>query len=592
SGTQTVTSGTMSFSNVTISQTDDTLAVTGTMDVNGQLTITDAGVITTGTITVSGDIVTTDAAVTGSFAIVIDGAGAQSLSAGGGTGELPGVVINKAGGTLTIQDTINIDAVGWQYVAGTVDAGTSTVVLTDTATVASGAMSFNNVTINTNQTTDDITISGTMDINGDLTLTQLDNVLTGTLAVEGDVISTDPTVDGSGFLVFNGTGAQALSAGGGTGAIPSLTVNKSAGTLTINDTILIYSNNNASKKVVDYRQGTVDAGTSTLEFRDRGIIDSGSINFYDITFQAGGVDNFSVTGTMFVGNDLTLTTLGAVTSGEIGVSGDVVTTTTALSGSTIIVLEGSGAQSVNASGGSGALTSLRVDKPSGTLTISDSIEFIGNNADAQLIIDYVQGTVDLSSSLIVFRDRGVLNTGTMAFNDVEFNTSGVDGVDITGTLDINGNMTITEIGSGDLDGGVVTLAGNLTNTVDADVDGTTNFVFDGAGTQTVNGTTADPWTNGSFTINKTAGSVVLAANFVANESSEDLLVTSGTLDLAGFDVTVADQVDVDGGVRLYGNETVTSTALTFDTASSTVQFYNAGVTATITDYGQSFGTLI
>ena len=62
---------------------------------------------------------------------------------------MPGINIDQeVGGTLAIQDTIKINGylgAGWTYTAGTVDAGTSTVVVATAMTVNSGSMKFNNV---------------------------------------------------------------------------------------------------------------------------------------------------------------------------------------------------------------------------------------------------------------------------------------------------------------------------------------------------------------------------------------------------------------------------------------------------------------
>ena len=61
--------------------------------------------------------------VTGTTTFLLNGAGAQAISAGGGTGAITGLVILKATGTLTLQDTIEVHA-NLTLVSGTVDAST------------------------------------------------------------------------------------------------------------------------------------------------------------------------------------------------------------------------------------------------------------------------------------------------------------------------------------------------------------------------------------------------------------------------------------------------------------------------------------
>jgi hypothetical protein len=223
---KTVDIGATALNNVTINQGASDFTVTGTMDVNGDLTITGASAINDGTIAVAGNVTSTDTSVAGTGTIVLDGTGAQILSASGTTGELPSVTINKPSETLTIQDTIEISG-NWTHTAGTVDAGTSTVIFTTGGqTVSSGSMSFNNVSVSTGGSA--LTVSGTMDVDGNLTLNGAING--GTIAVAGNVTSA-ASVAGTGTILLDGIGAQTLSGG----ELPSVTINKSSGTLTIQD---------------------------------------------------------------------------------------------------------------------------------------------------------------------------------------------------------------------------------------------------------------------------------------------------------------------------------------------------------------------
>ena len=122
-GGHTIDSGAMSFYDVTFNTSGD-IAVTGTMTVSHNLTTTDTNSMTGGTIAVAGDIITTDTTVNGTMTtvILINGTGNQILGAGGGTGILPSVTINKSSGTLTLQNTLWIYQ-DWTHTAGTVIAG-------------------------------------------------------------------------------------------------------------------------------------------------------------------------------------------------------------------------------------------------------------------------------------------------------------------------------------------------------------------------------------------------------------------------------------------------------------------------------------
>ena len=233
-GTHTVDIGTEIFNNVTIDIGGFTLVVTGTMDVDGDLTITNAGAIGTGTIAVAGDVIPTDIRVDGTGTILFDGTGAQTLKVdgAGGTGGLSNFDINKASGTLTILDNINIEA-NWTHTAGTIDAGTSTINFNGptTGTVNDSVTAFNNVIID--RTTFTLVITGTMDINGDLTITSVASINTGTITLAGNLTSNDTVVSGTALITLDGTGAQTIN--GGTGRFPkgTFTINKASGGVTL-----------------------------------------------------------------------------------------------------------------------------------------------------------------------------------------------------------------------------------------------------------------------------------------------------------------------------------------------------------------------
>ena len=259
---RTVDIGTAILNDVTLAKDTFSVTVTGTMDVNGDLTITTVGSINTGTIGVAGNVITTDTLVLGTGTVLFDGTGAQTLQVDGvgGSGGVPSVQINKTAGTLTIQDTINVSR-DWTFTAGTVDAGTSTVAFSSTAspsvTVDSGAMAFNNVTIAKGSFS--VTVTGTMDVNGSLTITTVANISTGTIAVAGNVTSTDTGVAGTGTVMLDGTGAQTITAAGGA-EFPDggFTINKASGTATLASDLVL----DGPGQPLNVTSGTLDQGAT------------------------------------------------------------------------------------------------------------------------------------------------------------------------------------------------------------------------------------------------------------------------------------------------------------------------------------------
>jgi hypothetical protein len=109
-------------------------------------------------------------------------------------------------------------------------------------------------------------------------------------------------------------------------------------------------------------------------------------------------------------------------------------------------------------------------------------------------------------------------------------------------------------------------------------------VLDGTGTQNISVGT-NTITSGTFTVNKASGAAVLTANLSVNATGQDLALTSGTLDLAGFNLTVNDSfvVSSGAGIRLQGVGTVSTPTLN---SGSTVTYYgdNTGNTLTMKNW--------
>jgi hypothetical protein len=337
---KTVDIGATALNTVTINQGASDFTVTGTMDMNGDLTITGASAINGGTIAVEGDVTSTDTSVAGTGTILLDRNGGQQILSGGG--ELPSVTINKSEGLLKIEDTIKISG-NWTHTAGPVNAGTSTVIFTTGAqTVSSGSMSFNNVSVSNGGSA--LTVAGNMPVNGSLTLNGAING--GPIAVAGNVTS-GASVAGTGTILLDGIGAQTLSGGD----LPNVTINKSSGTLTIQD-IQVSGN-------WTYSAGTVAVGTSTVVFTTGGqTVNAGSMSFYHVTFDTGG-SSITISGTMDVNGTLTITDVASIDTGTIAVAGNVTSTDAIVSGTASITLDGTADQTINV-----------LDIPNGTFTIN------------------------------------------------------------------------------------------------------------------------------------------------------------------------------------------------------------------------------
>ncbi|MBL8029258.1 MAG: hypothetical protein JNL74_22745, partial [Fibrobacteres bacterium] len=168
--------------------------------------------------------------------LVFNGLGAQTLSAGSGTkGCYGSIIVDKSSGTLFLEDTISLTG-HWVKTNGIVDAGTSVVLFTGSpnATITGNGTAFNHVVIN--RGSGHLTISGTMDINGNLNIVDLYSFQTGTVNLAGNLTFSDNSVTQTNnvAIVFDGAGNQTVSAVA-SAAWPTggITISKASGKLTL-----------------------------------------------------------------------------------------------------------------------------------------------------------------------------------------------------------------------------------------------------------------------------------------------------------------------------------------------------------------------
>ena len=225
-----------------------------------------------------------------------------------------------------------------------------------------------------------------------------------------------------------------------------------------------------------------------------------------------------------------------------------VTTTDLSVGGTGTTFDGVGAQVLGASGGTGALPGLDINKSGGgTLTIQDTIEIDGYNGSGWT---YTAGTVDAATSTVVFATNTSVNSGSMSFNNVILDSSTGQDLTVTGTMDVDGDLTITTLRS--VKSGTITVAGNLTSTQTGVGNNTGLITLDGANAQLIDIGTGD-LPDGLLTINKSSGTASLGAAFSLNGSGQDLTLTAGIVDMAGFNLTIPDVLTLEAGTQICKN---------------------------------------
>ena len=461
------------------------LTVTNALTISGTVVAT----INTGDIEARGDIVITNtgSGSGGNAILTINGIGNQLIDGAPapGNGRLPNVVINKSGGTLSMQDVISLTG-DWTRTAGDTDPGTSTVFMAGTKTIT-GTDTMYNLTFGIGT----YTISGGTVLNANHTLTlqgAFDLTLnTGTINARGDIINTNTATGGGGTAAINicGTGNQTLdgSGGGVQGRLPNVIINKPSGTLYLQDYIAV---------IGDWTRtaGDTDPGTSNVHLSGTKTI-TGTDTFYNVAF--GSSSTYTIaTGTILnVINTLQIS--GGfncvINTGTIHAWGDVTVTNTATGtgGTATIVVNGTGNQTLTGSGvaGEGKLPNITIDKPSGVLTLASIISVTGN----WIYTDIGSGSINSTGSTVAFYGSFNLDgqrsgsTAVMPFNNITINTSTRT---LTGHVDANNDFTIASSATCSAGSNKIYVGGDW-NSQGTWTYGTSTVIFDGVNHNRIRG---------------------------------------------------------------------------------------------------------
>ena len=364
-----------------------------------------------------------------------------------------------------------------------------------------------NLTIAKTDSRFDVNVTGTVTVNGDLTVTQVQNINGGTINVVDDVHTTDNAVGGSGTVRLNGAHVITTDANGG--ELPNLliaggTTNASSPSylgvqdMTVTSGTFLAPTPGTLGIADDFTVsgGTFTAGSGTVTLNGKKthqVIDIGGASLHNLTIaKTDSRFNVTIVGTVEVTNDLTVTQVNNINGGTINVGGDVHTTDDAVGGSATVRLNGSHAITTDANGGE--LPNLLIDggttdatSPSylgvqdmtvtsgtflaptpGTLGIAESFTISGGTFDAGT------GTVNMNGSSSV----KVIDIGSTSLNDLTISISNSYPLNLVGSVDVNGDLLITSVQS--INDGTFNLAGNLTVN-DSNVKGDVKYVLDGTG---------------------------------------------------------------------------------------------------------------
>ncbi len=213
-GAPTIT-GSQTLNDVNL-QGDVTVSAGTTLTGNGTVTLTD-GTLLTGTVRALGGITQAAEYDGGSGTLLIAGTGAQTFTGAATTtsGSLPDVEISKPAGALTLAGIIRTEH-DWTHVAGTVDAGTSLVVLGGNLGLTSAGMAFHDLRLDATA----VTLGSALDVDGDFSLAAGAFTTAGhDLTIGGDWSQSGGSFSpGASTVTFDGSASAAIVlAGSGAG---------------------------------------------------------------------------------------------------------------------------------------------------------------------------------------------------------------------------------------------------------------------------------------------------------------------------------------------------------------------------------------
>lgn len=409
-------------------------------------------------------------------------------------------------------------------------AGTFTLQLPATTRGLAGNVLINANTILALSSTGgaDLYIGGNFQNNGGFTGTGANARLVRFTSSSAQTISGSSTTS-FGYLTSDNSHATGLSLSVNTTVANTLTVNASR-YLSANATTITISSGGTFAN-----NGTFTYGTSTVAFAGVGTV-SGTTGFYNTTL-AGAV-NFGTAST--INGTMTINTSGSVTTNAPSyASGSLLLYNT---GGTIGLL---GAWS--ATSGNGYPYNVQI---SNTTAMNPGSSGTGTARQ-------IAGNLTIDASSALYMDFGA--------DDM------TQAITVLGNLVANGNVSLSNNAGGDLKVG-----GNFTRASTCTWANNGRAVeFNGSGTQTVTYTAGGTQNFDYFTINKSAGNVVIGASTditMASSAGDNFTINNtGGLDLGGRTFTIiGGNIQLSSGSRSISNSTGTGTlAITTGNATMT-----------------------
>ncbi|WP_207426934.1 T9SS type A sorting domain-containing protein [Pedobacter sp. SYSU D00535] len=461
----------------------------------------------TGTLTAKGNIYINNNGDNdwGSATFVLAGTGNQTIVANSplNKGKLPGVTINKPSGILTLPGLLNVTG-NWTHMQGQLDVSSnnSTVAFCGNNTIT-GTHTLNHVIFSGRYSSNysySLSSGTVLSLAGSLSLEGVGNlgINGGEIRIGGNLNVNNTALSGGGttLLTFVGSGDQYITGNVSSkqSRLPSVKIEKPSGKLVFPSLMTVYGN-------WDYQSGLLDVTTnsSTVIFNGRQSFLGKYHELNNVTFLSEtneevnfGTSQVGVNGHLKFEGTTGLNLYSGSSTASIFAKGDITVSNTSFdgSGTAIIEISGSGNQNFtgNAVAATGNLSSIVINKASGTLTLSNTISVRHN-------WKHVAGLVDPSNSTVVFANSAnskELSTAGMNFNNLVCYAGPVY---LKTNISLMGNLSFSN-GTLYSDGKNISLKGNWqSSSKDRFVESTGIVTLNGAGAQVISCSGGETFTN-------------------------------------------------------------------------------------------------
>lgn len=394
-------------------------------------------------------------------------------------------------------------------------------------------------------------------------------VVAGTVEVGGNLTAMYGGALGSAIIKLVGNAAGQTITSDGSSNIPNITIAAGTNPVTLSGTILV------GNDFIATSASSLTTTGSTLKFTHwsgGGVSDfqsNSSFTYNNVSLLGGcwaqqwydlGATTINVAGLLyFAGNcDNVGVSVFAVSNGTFNVTGNVLSRYGGANGSALVLMAGNAAGQTLTGDRDSRVPNLEIAAGLNNVAFSGSV-YVASNYRMTSV-----GTLDTTGELVIGGDSSSVFPGSVTYGQVSFlngcwartpTTLNGGTMKVGGTLNIYGTCSFAGSSQGSMHTGNIDAYGDV-NILNGGIDGTILIRMVGAANRNFAINVAG-FTPTEMQIN-TTGTVFLTTNvLMQNWGSSKFTVTNGTLDMAGFNLTMSGTLALGGTTMVKNGGTLT-----------------------------------